>query len=89
MEKTVNKRGRRNEVTGIVVSDKMNKTIAVKIGRMVKHKKYGKFFRLTSVFKAHDEQNSAKEGDTVRIYETRPMSKTKNWKLAEVTERAK
>ncbi|MCB0413600.1 MAG: 30S ribosomal protein S17 [Bdellovibrionales bacterium] len=77
-------RGRRNEVVGSVVSDKMDKTISVKIFRQVKHKKYGKFIRLSSVFKAHDENNTAKVGDTVRIFETRPMSKTKRWKLAEI-----
>ena len=88
-EKKDNGRGRRNEVTGVVVSDKMDKTISVRIYRTVKHKKYSKYIRLTSVFKAHDEQNTAKQGDTVRIFETRPMSKTKSWKLAEVTEKAK
>ena len=77
-------RGRRIEVTGEVVSDKMNKTISVLIYRLVRHKKYGKFMRRTSVFKAHDENNTAKTGDTVRIYQTRPLSKTKRWALAEV-----
>jgi small subunit ribosomal protein S17 len=77
-------RGRRIEVTGEVVSDKMNKTISVLIYRLVRHKKYGKFMRRTSVFKAHDEKNTAKVGDTVRIFQTRPLSKTKRWALAEV-----
>jgi small subunit ribosomal protein S17 len=77
-------RGRRVEVIGEVVSDKMNKTIAVLTYRLVRHKKYGKFMRRTSVFKAHDEKNVAKTGDTVRIYQTRPLSKTKRWALAEV-----
>lgn len=89
MEKGQSKRGRRNEVTGKVVSDKMDKTITVQIYRTVKHKKYGKYIRLTSVLKAHDEQNTAKEGDKVKIFEARPLSKTKSWKLAEVLERAK
>ena len=77
-------RGRRIEVTGEVVSDKMNKTIAVLIYRLVRHKKYGKYMRRTSVFKAHDEKNVAKTGDTVRIFQTRPLSKTKRWALGEV-----
>ena len=77
-------RGRRNEVVGEVVSDKMNKTISVLIYRLVRHPKYGKFMKRTSVFKAHDEKNVAKIGDTVRIFQTRPLSKTKRWMLAEV-----
>ena len=77
-------RGRLNEAEGKVVSDKMNKTISVRIIRLVKHKKYGKFIRRTSVFKAHDEKNVAKVGDFVKIYETRPYSKTKRWRLAHV-----
>lgn len=77
-------RGRRIEVTGEVISDKMNKTISVLMYRLVRHKKYGKFMRRTSVFKVHDEKNVAKVGDTVRIYQTRPLSKTKRWALAEV-----
>jgi len=81
-------RGRRIEVVGEVVSDKMNKTISVLIYRLVRHKKYGKFMRRTSVFKAHDETNVAKTGDTVRIYQTRPLSKTKRWALAEVVKKA-
>ena len=82
-------RGQRMEVTGEVVSDKMNKTISVLIYRLVRHKKYGKFMRRSSVFKAHDEKNVAKVGDTVRIFQTRPLSKTKRWALAEVIKAAK
>ena len=82
-------RGRRNEVVGEVISDKMDKTISVKIFRLVKHPKYQTFIRRTSVFKAHDENNTAKTGDRVRIAETRALSKTKRWKLAEVLETAK
>lgn len=82
------KRGRLNDAVGTVISDKMDKTISVKIYRMVKHARYSKYIRRTSVFKAHDETNQAKIGDKVRIYETRPMSKTKRWKLAEVIEKA-
>ena len=85
---TENTRGRRNEVVGQVISDKMDKTITVQIYRMVKHPKYKKYLRRTSVFKAHDEANKAKTGDTVRIVETRALSKTKRWKLAEVVEAA-
>ncbi len=77
-------RGRLNTVVGQVVSDKMDKTISVKIYRLVKHEKYGKYIRKSSVFKAHDEANKAKEGDKVKIYETRALSKTKRWKLMEV-----
>lgn len=80
-------RGRRNEVIGEVISDKMDKTISVLIYRLVKHKKYGKFIRRTSVFKAHDENNVAKQGDKVKIYETRALSKTKRWMLSEVLEK--
>ena len=81
-------RGRRTEVIGEVVSDKMNKTIAVEIYRLVKHKRYGKFIRKSSVFHAHDEKNVAKIGDKVRIAESRPISKLKRWKLVEVIEKA-
>ncbi len=86
---TTNTRGRRNEVTGQVISDKMDKTIKVQIYRVVKHPKYKKYVRRTSVFTAHDEGNTAKTGDTVRIVETRALSKTKRWKVAEVVEAAK
>ncbi|MCB0411156.1 MAG: 30S ribosomal protein S17 [Bdellovibrionales bacterium] len=82
-------RGRRKEEIGEVISDKMNKTISVQIFRLVKHPRYNKYIRRSSVFKAHDEQNEAKVGDRVAIYETRPLSKTKRWKLAKVIERAK
>lgn len=86
MKKTdaASERGQRIEVVGEVVSDKMDKTISVLIYRQIRHKKYGKFVRRSSVFKAHDENNTAKTGDTVRIYQTRPLSKTKRWALAEV-----
>ncbi|MEZ4873348.1 MAG: 30S ribosomal protein S17 [Bdellovibrionales bacterium] len=83
---TNNTRGRLNQVIGEVISDKMDKTISVKIFRQVKHKKYGKYLRKSSVFKAHDETNMAKTGDKVLITESRPMSKTKRWKLAKVLE---
>lgn len=82
-------RGRKIEVVGQVVSDKMDKTISVLIYRLVRHPKYGKYMKRTSVFKAHDEKNEAKLGDTVRIRETRPLSKTKRFKLVEVVEQSK
>ena len=89
MNNSENTRGRKIEVVGEVISDKMDKTISVLIYRMVKHAKYGKYVKKTSVFKAHDEKNQAKTGDIVKIRETRPLSKTKRWALAEVVEAAK
>lgn len=89
MKQAENTRGRRVEVVGEVISNKMEKTISVLIYRMVKHAKYGKYMKRTSVFKAHDEENVAKVGDVVRIHETRPLSKTKRWALVEVVEAAK
>lgn len=77
-------RGRKNEVIGEVVSDKMDKTISVRIYRSLTHKKYGKIIKRTSIFKAHDEKNVAKTGDKVRILEVRALSKTKRWMLSEV-----
>ena len=82
-------RGRRHEEIGEVVSDKMDKTITVRVYRMVKHKKYGKYLRRFNVFKAHDEKNEAKEGDQVQIYLTRPLSKGKRWKLDKILVAAK
>lgn len=83
------KRGRAIQVTGVVTSSKMAKTIAVEVFRMKKHSKYEKYFRLSTVFKAHDEENTAKVGDKVLIQETRRLSKTKRWKLVKVLEAAK
>ena len=77
-------RGRKIEFVGEVISDKMDKTISVKIFRRVKHQKYQKYVKRTSVFKAHDEGNKAHVGDRVRIRETRPLSKTKRWKLSAI-----
>ena len=82
-------RGARKVRVGLVVSDKMNKTITIAIERQVKHPMYGKFIKKTTKLKAHDETNDAREGDIVRIQETRPLSKTKRWRLVEVVERAK
>ena len=82
-------RGRRKERVGKVVSDKMDKTIIVTLTRQVPHPLYKKYFKKTTKFVAHDEKNDAKTGDTVRIMETRPLSKTKRWRVVEVLERAK
>jgi small subunit ribosomal protein S17 len=82
-------RSLRKERTGLVVSNKMDKSISVVIERKVKHPKYGKFVKKTSKFMAHDEKNECNEGDTVKIMETRPMSKNKCWRLVEIIERAK
>ena len=79
----------RKEKVGVVTSNKMEKSIVVAVERKVKHAKYGKFLNKTSTFVAHDEKNECTIGDTVRIMETRPMSKTKNWRLVEVIEKAK
>jgi small subunit ribosomal protein S17 len=89
-EKTTEQRAgvRRQEVVGEVISDKMNKTISVQIFRRVRHAKYGKFVKKTSVYKAHDEKNEAKIGDKVRIQMCRPLSKTKRWRLLEVVTKA-
>lgn len=76
-------------LTGRVVSDKMDKTITVVVERQVKHPIYKKYVKRTTKIHAHDEANECREGDTVRITETRPISKTKSWKLHEVVERAR
>jgi len=75
-------------VTGRVVSDKMDKTIAVSIGRVVKHPVYGKYIRRTTKVLAHDEENACNEGDFVSIVECRPQSKRKAWRVVEILERA-
>ena len=82
-------RNDRKERVGKVVSNKMQKTITVTVDRKVKHPIYGKFVNRTTKFKAHDETNSAGIGDTVRIMETRPLSKNKNWRLKQILEKAK
>jgi small subunit ribosomal protein S17 len=82
-------RNERKERIGKVVSNKMQKTITVAVDRKVKHPIYGKFVNRTTKFKAHDEQNTAGIGDTVRIMETRPISKDKRWRLIEIVEKAK
>ncbi len=89
LPKPEHERGRRQERRGVVVSDAMDKTIVVKVDTVKAHRRYKKVVRRSAKFHAHDEQNSAKIGDLVRIVETRPLSKTKNWRLAEVLEEAK
>ena len=83
------KRNLRKERIGVVTSDKMDKSIVVSVERKVKHPKYGKFVKKTKKFVAHDETNDCNIGDTVKIMETRPLSKTKNWRLVEVLEKVK
>jgi small subunit ribosomal protein S17 len=82
-------RGARKSRTGLVVSDKMEKTVVVAIERRVPHPVYGKMVTRTKRLKAHDEENSAKVGDTVRIVETRPLSKDKRWRVVEIMQRAR
>jgi small subunit ribosomal protein S17 len=82
-------RNLRKEKIGYVTSNKMDKSIVVSVERKVKHPKYGKFVNKTTKFVAHDEANTCNIGDTVKIMETRPISKNKCWRLVEVVERAK
>jgi small subunit ribosomal protein S17 len=82
-------RNLRKTRTGVVTSDKMDKTITVAVERKVKHPIYGKFVKKTTKFHAHDEKGECGIGDIVKIMETRPMSKTKRWRLVEVVEKAK
>jgi small subunit ribosomal protein S17 len=82
-------RNLRRERVGVVVSNKMDKSIVVAVKRKVKHPIYGKFVNKTTRFLAHDKENTCNIGDTVKIMETRPLSKTKNWRLVEIVERAK
>ena len=89
MTNTETRRGTRKERVGRVISDKMQKTVVVAIERGVPHPVYGKMVTRTKKVKAHDEENSAKNGDLVRIAETRPLSKDKRWRLVEIVERAR
>ena len=82
-------RNLRNERIGVEMSNKMEKSIVVAVKRKVKHPIYGKFVNKTTKFVAHDEQNECSIGDTVRIMETRPLSKTKRWRLVEILEKVK
>ena len=82
-------RNLRKDRIGVVVSNKMEKSIVVAVERKEKHPMYGKFVHKTTKFVAHDEKNECSVGDTVRIMETRPLSKTKNWRLVEIVEKVK
>lgn len=82
-------RNARKEITGIVTSNKMDKTIIVSVERKKKHPKYGKFVKSTSKFAAHDEKNECSINDVVKIMETRPLSKSKRWRLVTIVEKAK
>ncbi len=86
---SMEKRNLRKERVGIVLSNAMEKSIVVGVERKVKHAVYGKYIKTSSKFMAHDEKNDCKVGDTVKIMETRPLSKSKNWRLIEILERAK
>src|SRR5437773_12343115 len=81
-------RGKRRVAVGVVTSDKMNKTRRVEIPRLVKHQRYGKYIRRRTICHVHDEQNESRLGDTVEIMETRPLSKTKSWRLLRVLAKA-
>jgi small subunit ribosomal protein S17 len=89
MQADAKPRGERKVRTGVVVSDAMDKTVLVRIEQVVRHRAYGKTIRRSSKLAAHDESNDAHVGDTVRLMETRPLSKTKRWRVVEVVERAK
>jgi len=86
---TASERGQRKSRTGVVVSDKMNKTVVVLVERRLAHPLYGKQVTRSKKYHAHDENNEYRIGDTVRIVETRPLSKLKRWRVVEVVERAK
>jgi len=88
MTMTIERKSRKTRI-GIVSSNKMTKTITVTVERKIKHPMYGKFLKKSSSFHAHDEANNAGIGDVVRIMETRPLSKTKRWRLVEIIEKAK
>jgi small subunit ribosomal protein S17 len=81
-------RGLRKTQTGIVISDKMDKTVVVQVDRLVKHPVYRKYVRRRAKFKAHDENNTCQKGDRVVIRETRPLSKTKRWQVSQIVEKA-
>jgi small subunit ribosomal protein S17 len=88
-EETAGARGYRKTREGLVVSDQMDKTVVVAVEDRVKHPKYGKVLRRTKKYKAHDEQNECGVGDRVLLMETRPLSATKRWRVAEILEKAK
>jgi small subunit ribosomal protein S17 len=82
------KQGMKRQVVGTVVSDKMNKTVTVQVERLVKHDLYKKFVRKRNKFSAHDETNACREGDEVLITESRPLSKTKKWRVSKIVKKA-
>ncbi len=88
MAEATEERGKRRLAVGVVTSDKMNKTRRVEIPRLVKHPRYGKYIRRRTVCHVHDENNESRAGDTVEIMETRPLSKTKHWRLVRVVTKA-
>ena len=88
-QEPANERRARKVRTGVVVSEKMDKTVLVSMDRKFRHPLYGKIVRRSSKLAAHDENNDAHVGDTVRVMETRPLSKTKRWRVVEIVERAK
>jgi small subunit ribosomal protein S17 len=88
MAEATEKRGIRRVEIGVVTSDKMQKTRRVEIPRLVKHSRYGKYIRRRTICHVHDEQNESRAGDTVEIMETRPLSKTKSWRLVRVVTKA-
>ncbi len=81
-------RGMKRQVVGIVVSDRMNKTVTVAVERLVKHRMYQKYVKRQTKFAAHDETNSCQIGDTVQITESRPLSRTKRWRVSKIVEKA-
>ncbi len=89
MESTNTERNNRKSFVGVVESNKMDKTVTVKVARLVKHRAYGKYIKRTTTLKAHDPENACNIGDKVRVVATRPLSKSKRWRLVEILDRAK
>ncbi|MCZ6765489.1 MAG: 30S ribosomal protein S17 [bacterium] len=89
MESTSVERNNRKTFVGVVESNKMDKTVTVKVARLVKHRAYGKYIKRTTTLKAHDPENACNIGDKVRVVSTRPLSKSKRWRLVEILDRAK
>lgn len=89
MESTSAERNNRKSFVGVVESNKMDKTVTVKVARLVKHRAYGKYIKRTTTLKAHDPENACNIGDKVRVVATRPLSKSKRWRLVEILDRAK
>ncbi|MFW6034977.1 MAG: 30S ribosomal protein S17 [Halothermotrichaceae bacterium] len=82
-------RNKRKQLVGVVVSDKMDKTVSVAVERRTQHPLYKRVVKKTNTFKAHDENNECNEGDKIRVMETRPLSKTKRWRVVDIIEKAK